>query len=241
MRRIYISPHLDDAVLSVGGLIYEQSRAGHIVEIWTLMCGFPPVGELSLLAQVMHYQWGTSSAEETIRLRRAEDLQAAGTLGAHGLQFDFLDCIYRRGKNGDWLYSDVFLPPHGEEADYPAQIADAISPHLRQDDALVCPLGIGFHVDHLLVRKAVEALGRPLLYYADIPYLFKQPAQFAGLTAGMKDQVYPVSEAGLASWLEAVEAYRPQLGSLFESPAKQRETIRSYWEESGGICLWQVE
>lgn len=41
MRWIYISPHLDDAVLSAGGLIYEQTRAGHEVEIWTFMCGFP--------------------------------------------------------------------------------------------------------------------------------------------------------------------------------------------------------
>ena len=28
MRWIYLSPHLDDAVLSCGGLIFEQSRQG---------------------------------------------------------------------------------------------------------------------------------------------------------------------------------------------------------------------
>lgn len=241
MRHIYISPHLDDAVLSAGGLIYEQSRAGHSVENWTLMCGFPLVGELSPQAQVLHYQWGTTSTEETIHLRRAEDLLVAGILGAHSLHFDFLDCIYRRGKNGHWLYSDVFLPPHEAEADYPAQIAEAISLQLRQDDVLVCPLGIGSHVDHLLVRKALEALRRPLLYYADVPYLFKQPGQLTALTAEMRAQVYPVSEAGLRPWLEAVGAYRSQLGSLFESAEQMRETIRSYWEESGGIRLWRVD
>jgi hypothetical protein len=53
MRWIYISPHLDDAALSAGGLIHEQTQAGLPVEIWTLMSGFPLVDEVSPLAQVM--------------------------------------------------------------------------------------------------------------------------------------------------------------------------------------------
>jgi hypothetical protein len=37
MRWIYLSPHLDDAALSAGGLIYEQTQAGIQVEIWTFI------------------------------------------------------------------------------------------------------------------------------------------------------------------------------------------------------------
>ena len=47
MRWIYLSPHLDDAVFSAGGLIYEQTQAGTPVEIWTIMCGDPHLTEYS--------------------------------------------------------------------------------------------------------------------------------------------------------------------------------------------------
>jgi LmbE family N-acetylglucosaminyl deacetylase len=33
MRWIYLSPHFDDAVLSCGGLIFDQAQAGTPVEI----------------------------------------------------------------------------------------------------------------------------------------------------------------------------------------------------------------
>ena len=71
MRWIYLSPHLDDAVFSAGGLIYEQAQAGIPVEIWTIMCGYPPLPEeVFSVAQLLHVQWGFSSAEETARGRR---------------------------------------------------------------------------------------------------------------------------------------------------------------------------
>ena len=45
-----------------------------------------------------------SSTEETARVRRAENEKAAGIVGAKTANFDFLDCIYRRGLHGEALY-----------------------------------------------------------------------------------------------------------------------------------------
>ena len=241
MRYIYLSPHLDDAVLSAGGLIYEQVRAGKAVEIWNLMCGFPPYGELSPFAQLLHFQWGTASVEDTVRLRRIEDEKAASIVGAKTIYFDFLDCIYRRAPDGEWLYSDIYVPPHEAESDLPARIADAVSARLTRDDKLVCQLSVGSHVDHVIVRRAAELLNMPLLYDMDIPYLFKYSKELAPKTAGMKDKAYAVSEAGLKSWQEAVAAYESQISSLFESSEDMREKIQSYWAEWGGIRLWSFE
>lgn len=238
MRWIYISPHLDDAVLSAGGLIREQTQAGAQVEIWTILCGFPPEGELSPFAQVLHYTWGISDAAQLIHARRAEDAQACNLIGATPVYFDHLDCIYRQGKNGEWLYVNIFGPPHEDEADFPARIAESISAHLQPTDQLVCQLGIGSHVDHFLVRRAVDLLARPTLYYADVPYLFKSPAELAAFTAGMKGNIHRVGEAGLRSWQEAIAAYGSQISSLFKSPEGMREQILQYWSENDGICLW---
>ena len=239
MRWIYLSPHLDDAALSAGGWIYDQTRAGTPVEIWTFMCGVPPTTELSPFAQVLHYRWGMSTAEEVVRGRKQEDANAAAILGATTHYFDFLDCIYRRGRNGEWLYFDIFVDPLPEEADLPAQMAEAISARLQPDDKLVCQFGIGRHVDHIATRRAAELLGRPLHYVADIPYLFKTPEQLLPHTAGMKEEASRVSEAGLTAWQEAVAAYESQISSLFESVDEMREHIRSYSEKNGGIRFWK--
>ena len=241
MRYIYLSPHLDDAALSAGGLIHDLTQTGNTVEIWNFFCGFPPEGELSPFAQELHFEWGTTSAEETIRIRRVEDEKAAAIMGAKTIFFDFLDCIYRRGPEGDWLYADVFVPPHEADADLPARIAESISARLMQDDVLICQLSVGSHVDHVIVRQAAELLARPLLYVVDIPYMFKYPDELASKSAGMKEKLYRVSETGLKSWQDASLAYASQLSTLFEPGQDLRDKLQSYWAEQGGIRLWSFE
>lgn len=241
MRWIYISPHLDDAILSAGGLIHDQVEAGNTVEIWTCMCGTPSYSDLSPLAQVLHFQWGTTSAKETIRVRRAEDDKAAAIVSAKTVHFDFLDCIYRRGPNNEWLYDDVFIPPLQVEVSLPTQIAETISLRLKPNDRLVCQLTVGSHIDHVTVRRACELLGRSLIYDVDIPYLFNHPEELMPKSAGMKERLERVSEAGLKSWQEAASAYVSQIPTLFESEQDMHQKIRSYWTERGGIGLWSFD
>ena len=250
MRWIYLSPHLDDAILSAGGLIYEQVRSGIPVEIWTFMCGYAPSGEVSPLAEVLHKQWGFHSAEEAVRLRREEDRNAAAVVGATTVHFDFLYCIYIRAVTGNWLYSTVFVPPLPDDAQLPQQIADTVSARLLPDDVLVAQLSIGSHVDHVLVRQAAELLGRPLLYDIDIPYMFYQPEEFAPKSVGMNEETYFITESGLQAWEDAVLEYKsqiPGLGEAMSVPEQARESLRAYWSEwkaaspaaSGGIRLFQ--
>ena len=243
MRWIYLSPHLDDAVLSAGGLIYDQTQAGIPVEIWTLMCGFAPEEAVSPFAQALHNLWGFSSAQETTEMRRKEDERAATVLGASTVHFDFLDCIYRRGSSGEWLYSEVFVPPHSEDAALPSQIAGAIANRLELEDVLVCQLSVGSHVDHVLVRQAAELLGRPLLYDIDVPYIFLKPEELAPKSDEMKESIYAITEDGLNAWKEAVLAYKsqiPLLGEAFDTPEKARASIQAYWAQVGGIRLLQL-
>lgn len=243
MRWIYLSPHLDDAVLSAGGLIYEQIQSGIPVEIWTIMCGYPPSGEVSAFAQFQHDQWGFASSEEATRARRAEDENAVATLGAQVIHFDFLDCIYRRGISGEWLYSEINVPPHAGDADLPKQIAETISARLLPDDIVVAQLAVGSHVDHVLVRQAAELLRRPLLYDIDVPYIFYKLDEFAPKSAGMSESTYFITDLGVRSWQEAILEYKSQLpflGAAMSTPENAREAIRSYWSEWKGIRLLQV-
>ena len=238
MRWIYLSPHPDDAALCAGGLIYDQTRSGMQVEIWTLMAGVAGDERLSEFALKMHARWSTGTMKDTVEMRRREDLHAGEILGARVLHFGFLDAIYRRGFDGRSLYADpVGTQVHQGDASLPRQIADALRSGLRPDDRAVCLLGIGDHVDHVLVRQAAEALGRALVYVADFPYVLKHPESVGAKTQGLGPWQQRISKAGLTAWIEAVEAYPSQLGAVFED-LNPRIELQDYWGRGEGIRLW---
>ena len=208
------------------------------------MCGYPPAtdGEVSPFAQLLHAQWGFSDAAETVRRRREEDRQAARILGADVIHFDFLDCIYRRGFDGQWLYSDVFVAPHPHDAGIPAQIAAVVAARLEPDDVVVCQLSVGSHVDHVLARAGAELLGRSLHYDVDVPYVFYYPGEFEQKATGMRESVQSITETGLQRWQEAALEYKSQisgLGEAFNTPDLVQASLRSYWAESNGIRVLQ--
>jgi len=240
MRWIYISPHLDDAVLSAGGLLYDQTQKGIPVEIWTVVCGYPKTTRLSDYARLLHASWGIDSAHEVVRTRREEDKRAARIVGASYVHFDVVpDCIYRLGPDDEFLYDYIFVPPHEFEAGLPAQIAAMLSPLLKENDVVLCQFSVGGHVDHVLVRQGVELLKRPLLYVADIPYLFNAPGELNGKISGLEETLYPVTETGIKRWKDAVAAYASQMNELFNGEGLMREAIHSYWEERKGVRLWK--
>jgi LmbE family N-acetylglucosaminyl deacetylase len=239
MRWIYISPHLDDAIFSAGGLIYEQTQIGIPVEIWTIMSGFPDHIELSSYAKEIHHLWGTSSARETIQIRRTENDAAAVVVGAKNRYLDFIDSLYRLGRSGQALYTSSFSALHTEETDFPRQVAEAITNYLLPDDVLICPLALGGHIDHIIAREAIKLLGVSPFYMADIPYLLDNPRTLWQKTFGMKKSVREISKDGLQSWLKAIRVYETQIKVEFETVELMEKSIITYWKKNKGIRLWK--
>lgn len=242
MRWIYISPHFDDAVLSCGGLIWEQTHSGLPAEIWTVMAGDPPVGADSALAQQMHADWQTRSAQETVTMRRGEDQNAARRVGAAICHLPFPDAIYRRSQTGTLYYPNgIFVPPNPRESDLVNEITRQVAEKLTQYDTIVCPLAIGGHADHIITRKAIELLGRPLWYYADVPYAFRKPEELPTATEGMTGKTFFISPQGLAGWQESIAAHASQITSLFADVPEMRQKIKEYAQSTNGIMLWERE
>lgn len=238
MRWIYLSPHADDAALCAGGRIFDQVRRGEAVEIWTLFLGTPATDHLSDFARAMHAKWGTTTARQTVLLRREEDRRAAAILGARVQHFDFLDAIYRQGADGAALYGDpVGAPLNEADRGLPGRMALGLTRRLLPEDRIVCLLGIGGHVDHLLVRQAAESLRRPLHFVADFPYILKHPDSVVAKAAGLSPSVSPISEAGLYAWIEGVNAYPSQLRAVFEE-LDEEQALREYWKSNGGVRFW---
>jgi len=241
MRWIYISPHFDDAVLSCGGLIWEQAHKGTPVEIWTICAGDAQPGPLSPLAMACHQQWGLTSAEEVVAARRSENQEAAGQVGAETVNFSIPDCIYRRAPTGELLYAEeVFVPVHPIDRNLDNEIAVALKTELQPDDRIVSPLAIGSHVDHVLARRAAERLGRPLWYYADIPYLLNQKELLVPATADLNETRLSITKQGLGRWQNGISAYRSQILMLFKTQEKMQDAICLYWQSHHGIRLWHT-
>ncbi|MCX6079977.1 MAG: PIG-L family deacetylase [Chloroflexi bacterium] len=242
MRWIYISPHFDDAVLSCGGLIWEQTHSGTPVEIWTINAGDPPAGPDSDLIRRVHAEWNTGTPAETVMQRRIEDQNAARQVGATVRHLSMVDAIYRRAKSGALMYTqDVFGPIHPQDAGIVQETAQEIARDLDGMDKIVCPLALGGHVDHVIVRTALETIFHPLYYYADIPYLFKHEDELAAATTNLRSRSFFISDQGLKAWQQAIEAHESQVSSLFGDLVNMQSQIKNYRQSRGGLSLWEQE
>lgn len=241
MEWIYLSPHLDDAALSCGGLIWEQARSGERVSVWTICAGDPPARELSPFALSLHERWGTFSG--SMAARRAEDIASCAVLGADVDHFSVPDCIYRTSPDGSiFLYdSEESLTGPVHPADQPLvdKLGDELRHKLPYSSSVVCPLAVGDHVDHHLVRNAVEGLGRELYYYVDFPYVLETDRAIDELLGdGWRYILHPVSASGLSAWQRAVALHSSQISTFWRGETEMRSELQAYCDRSGGVALW---
>lgn len=256
MHWIYLSPHLDDAVFSCGGLIWQQTHNGDPVEIWTLCAGDPPDPVFSPFAQELHDRW--QAGEQGVAERRREDIHACSVVGALPRHFPLPDCIYRRPAMDYWkppsgqassdheaitfLYPDreaIFGLLHPMDLGLLDETAKHLSGLLPPGARLVSPLTLGGHVDHQLARRVAERLVPSPWYYADYPYAADHFAEIPDyLPDGWRKQAVPLSTPALDAWAAAMAAYRSQISSFWPDALRMRSALESYTQQSGGCALW---
>lgn len=179
---LYISPHLDDAVLSCGQLINSQTNSGKEVEILTLMAGPPTSSKLSSLAKELHQAWSFGNPSIVVTSRRKEDLAAAAILRAKAVHLDIPDAIYRTDTKNRTIYNsfdEIFGYQTKDEDLNTSEILAKIESagiNMKGYEMVLFPLGAGGHVDHILARKLGELLSKSLgniYFYEDIYVLDK--------------------------------------------------------------------
>ena len=268
MSWIYLSPHLDDAALSCGGLVWEQVKSGQGVYFWTICAGDPPPGPISSFAESLHERWQIGL--EAAANRRAEDQRACQILGARYDHFHIPDCIYRRMESNQVpLYASeeaIFGPIHSMEAGLIQRLSrdfGGLLQKLETEDEvrIVCPLAIGGHVVHRLTRAAAEALFYPyegspeemrsgtrfvpgsnmsLLYYADFPYVEKNGGELLQLElSGWRPLSFPISQDAMTAWSRAVASYASQISTFWPDEAAMRASLAAYSQKEGGLRLWR--
>ena len=236
---VYLSPHLDDAVFSCGGLIAVQEARGEPVSVLTLFAGDPSDYRITAYAAELHSRWG--EAGPPVAIRRAEDRVACGRLGASVLHLPYADAVYRHDPEGNPLYPDepsIFANIHPSEDALVDELAAALQETNLTVANVYCPIGLGNHVDHRLTRKAAEQCKVPLMYYFECPYAARGdlPPQDLGEPHGERT-IQVLSEEAIASWSYASTEYRTQLSTFWGSEDDLFAEIRAFHDAGGGIQL----
>ena len=152
---LFLSPHLDDAVLSCAGRIYTEAQAGRRVVVATVFS----TGDES------------DTSREYYHTRRSEDRAALELLGAEPVWLDLPDAPFRRSCYRS--FREIMLGTHPDDVAYTERVAEQVRALCVKmgPTELHAPLAVGTHIDHRLTHTAVR-MQREFVnptYYEDRP------------------------------------------------------------------------
>lgn len=183
---VVLSTHLDDAVLSCGALMtYALSRTSV-----TVVTFFTEPGQAPYTRSARRYlrQAGGHDADAVFQRRRDEDRAALEGLGITCVHAGLTEALFRRRPaNLSWSKRTDIYPFYRTHVTS-GRIVAADAAMLREvreiiyrvagsgTSLVLAPLGVGGHVDRILVRTAAQSSGGPVAYYRDVPGSGRDPA-----------------------------------------------------------------
>ena len=220
MKHLFLSPHYDDAIYSCGGVIYDLVQQGHSVDIFTIMAGVPtiPLPNTPVLAD-NHQRW--KIGDNPVSERRQEDQIASDIIGANTQYADILDCIYRVVDGVACYPTEDSLWKNIHPNDPALRILSGLD--VPECDILYAPLGVGDHVDHLIVRdwawQLAQNKGITVQFYVEYPYLRDEQAvkrAYDAFPAPLQSIDRSFSEIAMHHKVRAMTAYQSQIPSFWD-------------------------
>ena len=187
-------------------------------------------GRYSEIAKWLHSISGGKTGSRLARLRRQEDIEACKILGVTNRHFRWRDAVYRKGRTGKFLYNECKQETrHVDDESLISDIATTLHCELSHEVRLFIPLGVGSHVDHLIVRQAAEKSGQGRqAYYPEVPYAQLFPDQTTPKVAGLQSFCFDVNSDQTARWIQAIKCYASQRRMLEEAAGPLPELINKY-------------
>ncbi len=203
---VFVSPHLDDAALSSGGLISELSRVlpgkVYIISIFTRVSPLPHTRHVQKFLDGSLFQ----HAHQLFAARVEEDTIACEKLGATAIHLDFIDAGYRKRAHPHRVRQALgHLIPEALHM-YPTSFSigrhhvgkreQLFIQHVKTEllgvigtigpCVIFCPVGgKKTHVDHVITRQSCQqAFPNRVIYSLDYPYsLWSPPIQASSKAA----------------------------------------------------------
>lgn len=164
--KVLLSPHDDDAAFSLGSALID-GRLAPCVVVAIFTESNCVEGESTL-----------STAEITAR-RRKDNQMFFERWSPASLLVDLQcqDAPLRKNIHVDRVFDDRMDPDQAGEI---KRLANAVRSVASPIELIIAPLGLGGHIDHVLVSKTALALGKlgwPIIYYEDLPYAARMSSQ----------------------------------------------------------------
>lgn len=243
VEAVYLSPHLDDAALSCGGQIAARTRAGQRVVVVTVFAADEPAEAPSDLVRGLHEAFAVTRG--VVAARRAEDEAACACLRCEGVRWAESEGIYRvQPPTGAAIYPTIealFGAVSPLDDALTARLAERMG-ELPPAAEVFAPLGVGGHVDHLVVRAAAQrAFGGRLEYYEDYPYVQRPLAlrRAIGWGQGWRSRVAAFGAEDLEDKIRSIACYGSQVKPLFGNHARFRRRVEAHCRQRGGERLWR--
>lgn len=258
---VFVSPHLDDAALSNGGLISELSRVMpgkvYIISIFTHISPLPHTRHVHKFLEGSLFQ----NVHQLFAARVEEDQIACKKLGATAIHLNFIDAGYRKRAQPHRVRQAIgHLIPEALHM-YPTSFSIGRL-HVDKHEQLLmqnlktellgvigtvgpCVIfspvgGKRTHVDHLITRQCCQqAFPKRVIYSLDYPYSLwsssdKGFIQKSGLLSG-------IYRKHKEERREAIACYASQVKNCFEEgivPAAADLPNEVYWLDSAVLeCL----
>jgi LmbE family N-acetylglucosaminyl deacetylase len=226
-RMVVVSPHFDDAVMSLGSLIAQSVRTGIEVEVLTVFGG-DPTSEAPV--DPWDHASGFHTEGQAASARREEDRLACASLQVTPVWLPFGAETYNRRGSQEDIWTAVFNATRGA-------------------DCVLLPGYPLVHRDHaelteLLLHRGLSCLRTGL--YIEQPYSFyqrnirKAPAMVPTLGSVLNGPPewtrLPVNRANRRAKMQAIKSYRSQLRQLGLGPYGRH---RMLWHEAfqGGEAI----
>ena len=223
MKLLAISPHLDDAAFSAGGLLAARAQQGWDVAVATCFTG--NVARPTGFALACQLDKGLPAEVDYMALRRDEDIAACRELGARAIHLPFLEAPHRGYDSAAMLFGPRLARDHIVE---PLATALAALVAVERPDLILGPLCLGDHVDHHAVREAMAGActGHAVLLWEDWPYADRETR-----VATTPALVQPLTPALRTRRIAACAAYASQLGFQFGGVDAMANRIGAMAEE----------
>ena len=244
---VILSPHLDDAALSLGGAIAHWRNRQARTTVVTITAGDPPE-DLTDLPAGRTYASSFPDIDAIVARRRSEDFAAMSQLAVEVVHLPLLDAIYRQTRSGGarcQVIAEVFSDFQAADSEFVDTVTGALRSVIDQlaPTHVVAPIGIGGHIDHVATRRAAELLlskaGDPnqptLWHYEDVPYNHFSTNRKRLVGEASADIAVDLSSSDIAQGIEMIRCYATQIPCIFAEPMRWIEEI--FWSHAP-LRLW---
>ena len=252
MKHIFLSPHIDDVVFSVGGYLHQLNQQSQQTEVWTIFAGQnPPRSKRTPIANEIIDRWGYG--EQTTNRRIAEDQNALSVLkNKKQYYFDFLDAIYRKNDlgenivNGEPDFIKSFSP--NQSQNIIAELISFLKPKLAksQNASLYLPLAMGNHPDHKVLRIAIDSIITQLPhiqlhYFADFPYTIRVDDNGESYAPSNTKKIQiKISPQNQQKWIKAITQYHSQFPDYWQDIKQLKTQLKILLNQQNQLNLWKL-